>query len=68
MYPLRVLLYVTVMSAVGFLDPVAAVAEPVDTTAVVLNVVDGDTIDVRDDSRGRLRIRVLGIFPVKWAC
>jgi micrococcal nuclease len=30
-------------------------------TASVLKVVDGDTIDVRDDVRGRLRIRVLGI-------
>lgn len=32
-----------------------------DTTATVLRVVDGDTVDVVDDSRGRLRIRVLGI-------
>ena len=36
-------------------------AQPVDTTAVVLNVVDGDTVDIRDDVRGRLRIRLLGI-------
>ena len=36
-------------------------AQPVAATAVVLKVVDGDTIDVRDDVRGRLRIRVLGI-------
>ena len=36
-------------------DPAAA------TTAVVLKVVDGDTIDIRDDVRGRLRVRVLGI-------
>jgi micrococcal nuclease len=27
----------------------------------VLKVVDGDTVDIRDDNRGRLRIRVLGI-------
>jgi micrococcal nuclease len=46
---------------VGFCAPVSVSAEPVDTTAVVVNVVDGDTIDVRDDVRGRLRIRVLGI-------
>lgn len=39
----------------------AAQADPVATTAVVLKVVDGDTIDIRDDVRGRLRIRVLGI-------
>ncbi|MGB1225160.1 MAG: thermonuclease family protein [Mycobacterium sp.] len=43
------------------LAPVTATAAPVDTTAVVLRVVDGDTIDIRDDNRGRLRIRVLGI-------
>jgi micrococcal nuclease len=36
-------------------------ADPVTATAVVLNVVDGDTVDVRDDVRGRLRIRLLGI-------
>lgn len=30
-------------------------------SAVVLRVVDGDTLDVRDDGRGRLRVRVLGI-------
>jgi micrococcal nuclease len=36
-------------------------AEPVETTAVVLRVVDGDTVDIRDDVRGRLRVRLLGI-------
>lgn len=36
-------------------------AEPVATTALVLKVVDGDTVDIVDDVRGRLRIRVLGI-------
>lgn len=30
-------------------------------SAVVLRVVDGDTLDVLDDGRGRLRVRVLGI-------
>ena len=35
--------------------------QPVATTAVVLKVVDGDTIDIRDDVRGRLRVRILGI-------
>jgi micrococcal nuclease len=40
-----------------FASPVRAA----DPTAVVLKVVDGDTIDIRDDVRGRLRIRVLGI-------
>lgn len=40
--------------------PQAAADDPV-PTATVLRVVDGDTVDVRDDVRGRLRIRVLGI-------
>jgi micrococcal nuclease len=41
--------------------PPAATADTVDATAVVLRVVDGDTIDIRDEVRGRLRIRILGI-------
>lgn len=36
-------------------------ADPVTPTATVLRAVDGDTIDVSDDSRGRLRIRLIGI-------
>jgi endonuclease YncB( thermonuclease family) len=36
-------------------------ADPVTATALVLEVVDGDTIDIRDDNRGHLRVRVLGI-------
>jgi len=36
-------------------------ADPIETTAVVLKVVDGDTIDIQDEIRGRLRIRILGI-------
>jgi micrococcal nuclease len=36
-------------------------ADPVTTTALVLKVVDGDTVDIVDDVRGRLRIRLLGI-------
>jgi micrococcal nuclease len=36
-------------------------ADPVVTTATVLKVVDGDTVDIVDDVRGRLRIRLLGI-------
>lgn len=36
-------------------------ADPVIPTATVLRAVDGDTIDVSDDSRGRLRIRLIGI-------
>jgi len=50
----------TVVLAGLFAPPIVS-AEPVTATAVVLKVVDGDTIDVRDDARGRLRIRVLGI-------
>ena len=41
-------------------SPTAA-ADPVAVTATVLKVVDGDTIDIRDDVRGRLRVRLLGI-------
>lgn len=43
------------------LDTPAADAAPALLTATVLRVVDGDTIDVRDDTRGRLRVRLLGI-------
>ena len=42
------------------LTPPAADAAPA-PTATVLRVVDGDTLDVKDDHRGRLRVRVLGI-------
>jgi micrococcal nuclease len=38
-----------------------AVADSVVTTATVLKVVDGDTVDIVDDVRVRLRIRLLGI-------
>jgi endonuclease YncB( thermonuclease family) len=41
--------------------PPSATADSVDATAVVLEVVDGDTIDIRDEIRGHLRVRVLGI-------
>jgi micrococcal nuclease len=36
-------------------------AAPVVATATVLRAVDGDTVDVNDDRRGRLRVRLLGI-------
>jgi micrococcal nuclease len=36
-------------------------ADDVVTTALVLKIVDGDTMDIRDDDRGRLRVRILGI-------
>ncbi|UQX13450.1 thermonuclease family protein [Candidatus Mycobacterium methanotrophicum] len=36
-------------------------AGPQQTNAVVVKVVDGDTVDVRSDERGRLRIRIIGI-------
>lgn len=42
-------------------SPPTATADPASVTATVLKVVDGDTIDIRDDVRGRLRVRVLGI-------
>ena len=47
--------------APSVVPPPSVLAQPVDTTAVVLKVVDGDTIDIRDDNRGRLRVRLLGI-------
>ncbi len=52
-------LFVTA-TAIQFLPPTAA-ADPGSATALVLKVVDGDTIDIRDDNRGRLRVRILGI-------
>ncbi|TPG34740.1 nuclease [Mycobacterium hodleri] len=48
-------------AVLGLTTPPTAAADPVATTAVVLRVVDGDTIDIRDDVRGRLRVRLLGI-------
>jgi micrococcal nuclease len=36
-------------------------ADDIVTTALVVKIVDGDTIDIRDDVRGRLRVRLLGI-------
>ncbi len=36
-------------------------ADPVAATATVLKVVEGDTVDIIDDVRGRLRVRLLGI-------
>ena len=36
----------------------AAHADPVATTATVLKVVDGQTVEIADDVRGRLRIRI----------
>jgi micrococcal nuclease len=52
-------LAVVAMAALG--TPVTVNAEPIAATASVLKVVDGDTIDIRDDVRGRLRVRILGI-------
>jgi micrococcal nuclease len=61
---LRYLTAAAIAAAVGaplLASPPTVRADPVDTTAVVLKVVDGDTADIRDDVRGRLRIRLLGI-------
>jgi micrococcal nuclease len=49
------------MSACLVSSPPTVRADPVTTTALVLKIVDGDTIDIRDDDRGRLRVRLLGI-------
>lgn len=50
-----------IVVSASWLPQTTAAAEPVNTTATVLKVVDGDTVDIHDDIRGRLRIRVLGI-------
>jgi micrococcal nuclease len=50
-----------VTAACSISSPRIAGADPVVTTALVLKVVDGDTVDIRDDNRGRLRVRLLGI-------
>lgn len=55
-----VILSVSAAAAI-LVSPPRAVADPVTVTATVLKVVDGDTIDIRDDVRGRLRVRILGI-------
>jgi micrococcal nuclease len=52
---------VALVALTTFVTPPTANAEPVAATATVLKVVDGDTIDIRDDVRGRLRVRLLGI-------
>jgi micrococcal nuclease len=61
---LRALL-VCIAAAAMFTGPISSPptvqADPVATTATVLKVVDGDTVDIVDDVRGRLRIRLLGI-------
>src|SRR5262245_5836553 len=49
------------VSTATLISPPTVAADPVTVTATVLKVVDGDTIDIRDDVRGRLRVRVLGI-------
>lgn len=57
----QALLAFGLVAAAVLVSPAPATADAVVTTAEVLRVVDGDTIDIRDDVRGRLRIRVLGI-------
>lgn len=53
--------FLVVLSAVVVSCSPAGRADEMPTTAVVLKAVDGDTVDVRDDVRGRLRVRLLGI-------
>src|SRR6478609_4991629 len=50
-----------VVPACSVIASSVAHADPLATTATVLKVVDGDTMDIVDDVRGRLRIRLLGI-------
>jgi endonuclease YncB( thermonuclease family) len=54
-----------VVPACSVIASSVAHADPVATTATVLKVVDGDTVDIVDDIRGRLRIRLLGIDTLK---
>lgn len=53
------------VALVGLTTPAGAACAAPSTapsaTATVLRVVDGDTVDVVDDVRGRLRVRILGI-------
>ncbi len=52
----------TVTACSASLGPIAVSrADDPALTATVLRVVDGDTVDVVDDSRGRLRIRLIGV-------
>jgi micrococcal nuclease len=50
-----------IVSFAGVVASPTVHADDVVTTALVLKVVDGDTMDIRDDDRGRLRVRLLGI-------
>ena len=50
-----------VVPACSVIASSVAHADPVATTATVLKVVDGDTVDIVDDIRGRLGTRLLGI-------
>jgi micrococcal nuclease len=66
--PMRTLIHVLLVCGIAALasaclvsSPPTVRADPVERTAVVLKIVDGDTIDIRDDTRGRLRVRLLGI-------
>ena len=49
------------MTSCARLGPPGGRRSPRSGSATVMRVVDGDTIDVRGDARGRLRIRLLGI-------
>ncbi|RDH76539.1 nuclease [Mycolicibacterium moriokaense] len=57
---LGALVAVVFWAAAALLSP-SVRADDTIVTATVLKAVDGDTIDIRDDIRGRLRVRVLGI-------
>ena len=47
-----------VVPACSIIARSAAHADPVATTATVMKVVDGETVEIVDDVRGRLRIRI----------
>src|SRR5262245_40257273 len=43
---------IVALAVMAYISPPTVSADPVAPTALVLKVVDGDTIDIRDDSRG----------------
>jgi endonuclease YncB( thermonuclease family) len=53
--------FVVAVSAVAVSCAPAGHADEIPTTAVVLKAVDGDTVDLPDDVRGRILVQLLGI-------
>lgn len=62
---MRISIRLATLAAVMLTSPITSVNTPASAdplpTATILRVVDGDTVDIVDDVRGRLRVRLLGI-------